>query len=86
MINLTAPIVVPIPLCQILIFRQRSGVKLSKTLSLQQLHEISEACLVDLSEFDEAFVLDCYKGKKLGCSIPRKLRRHGAKAEKGNLQ
>lgn len=54
-------------------------------LSLQQLPETNGVRLGDVSEFDETFVLDCYKGKKLGSSIPRKPRGHGAKAEKRGL-
>ena len=54
-------------------------------MSLQQLPEINGVCLGDVSEFDETFVLDCYKGKKLDSSIPRKPRRHGAKAEKRGI-
>ena len=38
-------------------------------------HFPAEVCLGDVSEFDETFVLDC--------AIPRKPRKHGAKAEKG---
>ena len=51
-------------------------------MSLQQLPEADKVCLGDVSEFDETFVLDCYKGKKLDSSISRKPRKHGAKAEK----
>lgn len=54
-------------------------------MSLQQLPEINEVCLGDVSEFDETFVLDCYKGKKLDGSISRKPRKHGAKAEKRGI-
>lgn len=54
-------------------------------LALQQLPETSGICLGEVSEFDETFVLDCYKGKELDSSIPRKPRRHGAKAEKRGI-
>ena len=54
-------------------------------MSLQQLPEADEVCLGDVSEFDETFVLDCYKGKKLDSSISRKPRKHGAKAEKRGI-
>lgn len=54
-------------------------------LALQQLPEACGACLGDVSEFDETFVLDCYKGKGLDSSIPREPRRHGAKAEKRGI-
>lgn len=54
-------------------------------MSLQQLPEISSVCLSDVSEFDETFVLDCYKGKKFDGSVPRNPRKHGAKAEKRGI-
>ena len=54
-------------------------------LALRQLPEASEVCLGDVSEFDETFVLDCYKGKELDSSIARKPRKHGAKAEKRGI-
>lgn len=41
--------------------------------------------LDDVSELDETFVLDSYKGKALPDSVCRKPRRHGAKAEKRGL-
>lgn len=52
-------------------------------MTLQQLPEISGICLGEVSEFDEIFVLDCYKGKEMDSSISKSPRRHGAKAEKG---
>lgn len=54
-------------------------------MSLQQLPEISGVCLGGVSEFDETYVLDCYKGKELGVSIPRNPRKHGAKAIKRGI-
>lgn len=54
-------------------------------MSLQQLPEISSVCLGGVSEFDETFVLDCYKGKAFDGSVPRKPRKHGAKAEKRGI-
>lgn len=54
-------------------------------MSLQQLPEISRVCLGDVSEFDETFVLDCYKGKEFDGSAPRNPRKHGAKAEKRGI-
>lgn len=54
-------------------------------MSLQQLPERKEVCLGDVSEFDETFVLDCYKGKELESPISRKPRRHGAKAQKRGI-
>lgn len=54
-------------------------------VSLQELPEIKGIRLGEVSEFDETFVLDCYKGKKLDSSILRKPRKHGAKAEKRGI-
>ena len=54
-------------------------------MALQQLPEADSVCLGEVSEFDETFVLDCYKGKALDSSIPRKPRKHGAKAEKRGI-
>lgn len=51
-------------------------------MPLQKLPEISGTRLGGVSEFDENFVLDCYKGKKLNGFSPRCPRKHGAKAEK----
>lgn len=48
-------------------------------LALRQLPEINDICLGEVSEFDETFVLDCYKGKEMDSSISRGPRRHGAK-------
>lgn len=38
-----------------------------------------------MSEFDETFVLDCYKGKKHDSTVTRTARRHGAKAGKRGI-
>ncbi len=54
-------------------------------MALQQMPEIEAVCLGDVSELDETFVLDCHKGKKLGDDIPRKPRKHGAKAGKRGI-
>lgn len=54
-------------------------------MALQQLPETSGICLGEVSEFDETFVLDCYKGKEMDSSISRGPRRHGAKAEKRGI-
>ena len=54
-------------------------------MALQQLPEVSDVCLSGVSEFDETFVLDCYKGKELDSSIPRGPRKHGAKAAKRGI-
>lgn len=34
-------------------------------MALQELPEMADVCLGDVSEFDETFVLNCYKGKAL---------------------
>ena len=50
-------------------------------MALQQMPENDNVCLGKVSEPDETFVLDCYKGKVLGDDISRNLRKHVAKAE-----
>ncbi len=54
-------------------------------MALQELPETADVCLGDVSEFDETFVLDCYKGRKLNADTGRKPRRHGAKASKRGI-
>lgn len=54
-------------------------------MALQEIPETANVCLEDVSEFDETFVLDCYKGKKLEPKTGRKPRRHGAKASKRGI-
>lgn len=54
-------------------------------IALAGLLEEQGFCLDDVSELDETFVLDSYKGKKLPCSVCRTPRRHGAKAEKRGI-
>ena len=54
-------------------------------LALQELPEAADVCLGEVSEFDETFVLDCYKGRKLDDTINRAPRKHGAKAEKRGI-
>lgn len=54
-------------------------------LALQRLPEAADVCLGEVSEFDETFVLDCYKGRKLESTVSRAPRRHGAKAEKRGI-
>lgn len=41
-------------------------------MALRQLPEVEKVCLGEVSEFDETFVLNCYKGKKLARFISRK--------------
>ncbi len=54
-------------------------------LALQELPEVTDACLGEVSEFDETFVLDCYKGRKLDSTVARTARKHGAKAQKRGI-
>ena len=54
-------------------------------LALQELPEAADVCLGEVSEFDETFVLDCYKGRKLDDTVNRSPRKHGAKAEKRGI-
>ncbi len=51
-------------------------------MALQELDDVKNVSLGDVSELDETFVLDCYKGKKFGDNMSREPRKHGAKAEK----
>ena len=39
----------------------------------------------EVSEFDETFVFDCYKGRKLDDTVNRAPRKHGAKAAKRGI-
>ena len=61
------------------------GMRHKILMALQQLPESRDICLGDVSEFDETFVLDCYKGKKLDGSVTRNARKHGAKAQKRGI-
>lgn len=54
-------------------------------LALQELPETADACLGEVSEFDETFVLDCYKGRKLDGTVTRTARKHGAKAKQRGI-
>lgn len=54
-------------------------------LALQKLPEAADVCLGEVSEFDETFVLDCYKGRKLDNIVKRAPRKHGAKAAKRGI-
>ena len=54
-------------------------------LALQELPEVKNICLREVSELDETYVLDSYKGKKLAPTVGRKARRHGAKAQKRGI-
>lgn len=54
-------------------------------LALQELPETAHILLDGVSELDETFVLDCYKGKPLADTAGRKARKHGAKAQKRGI-
>ncbi len=54
-------------------------------MALQKLPETADVCLGDVSQFDETFVLDCYKVKEPDAGIGRKPRKHGAKALKRGI-
>ena len=54
-------------------------------MALQQMPEVKNICIGEVSELDETFVLDCYKGKKLADDVHRKARKHGAKAQKRGI-
>lgn len=54
-------------------------------LALQDLPETQNVCLNEVSELDETFVLESYKGKKLPAEVSRKPRKHGAKAQKRGI-
>ena len=54
-------------------------------LALQELPVTQNACLNEVSELDETFVLESYKGKKLPAEVSRKPRKHGAKAQKRGI-
>lgn len=53
--------------------------------ALQELDDVKNVSLGDVSELDETFVLDCYKGRKFCDKMSRKPRKHGAKAEKRGI-
>ena len=54
-------------------------------LALQQIPDVVNVILGEVSELDETFVLDCYKGKPLSATLGRGARRHGAKAQKRGI-
>lgn len=54
-------------------------------LALQELPETEHILLDGVSELDETFVLECYKGKPLPGTAGRKARKHGAKAQKRGI-
>lgn len=54
-------------------------------MALQELPEYKNTLLGEVSELDETFVLDCYKGKQLPDDVKRDPRKHGAKAQKRGI-
>lgn len=54
-------------------------------MALQELPDTANVCLRDVSEFDETFVLDCYKGKEPDTGVGRNPRKHGAKSLKSGI-
>lgn len=55
-------------------------------LALEQYNSENPVMLSDVSELDETFVLESYKGKPLTASgVTRKPRKHGAKAQKRGI-
>lgn len=54
-------------------------------IALQQLPETENVLLGEVTELDETFVLDSYKGKQLPDTVERKARKHGAKAVKRGI-
>lgn len=54
-------------------------------IALQKFPDSKNILLGEVSELDETFVLDSYKGKQLPDDITRKARKHGAKAEKRGI-
>ena len=54
-------------------------------LALQDLLENNPVLLSGVIEFDETFVLDCYKGGLVPPGADRNARKHGAKAAKRGI-
>lgn len=54
-------------------------------MALQDLFENDPVLLSGIAEFDETFVLDCYKGSIVPEEAGRKARKHGAKAAKRGI-
>lgn len=61
------------------------GMRHKILLALQEFPETKHILLDGVSELDETFVLECYKGKPLPETIGRKARKHGAKAQKRGI-
>ena len=54
-------------------------------LALQDIAASDPTILGQVSELDETFVLECFKGKELPSNIDRPARKHGAKAQKRGI-
>lgn len=54
-------------------------------LELEARNSAEPTLLDEVSELDETFVLECYKGKKLPDTVERPARKHGAKAQKRGI-
>ena len=54
-------------------------------MALENLLENNPVLLSGIAEFDETFVLDCYKGAPIPQKAGRKARKHGAKAAKRGI-
>ena len=54
-------------------------------LALQDIIDSDPVILEQVSELDETFVLECYKGKELPPDVDRPARKHGAKAQKRGI-
>ena len=54
-------------------------------LELEARNSAEPTLLDEVSELDETFVLECYKGKKLPGNVDRPARKHGAKAQKRGI-
>lgn len=54
-------------------------------LELEARNSAEPTLLDEVSELDETFVLECYKGKQLPDTVGRPARKHGAKAQKRGI-
>ena len=54
-------------------------------LTLEDKCSATPTLLNEVSELDETFVLECYKGKRLPDTVCRPARKHGAKAQKRGI-
>lgn len=54
-------------------------------ITLLELSAVTDTCLGNVSDFDETFILDCYKSKKLDPVVGGKPHKHGWKALKSGI-